>query len=103
MNSFERLNKPPNEEDFKPLDRYASGLSFSSSKLNNKIFLIDEFGKTVKIRSDESRMMGRGGFLRCTERNWERTGEPVRDVCTLFRIFILHKLCEHGGYFIIYI
>jgi len=36
--------------------------------------------------------MGMGGFLRQTDKNWERSGEPVRDVCTLFRIFILHKL-----------
>lgn len=44
--------------------------------------------------------MGGGNFLTYNgERNqWERTGNPVSDVATLFRIFLLYKVTLDGGY-----
>lgn len=44
-------------------------------------------------------MIGSGGFLRYnpTSNHWERTGEKVSDVATLFRVLLLYKLSAHGG------
>lgn len=43
--------------------------------------------------------MGMGGFLKYNSEtnHWERTGEKVSDVATLFRILLLYKLSIHAG------
>jgi hypothetical protein len=60
---------------------------------------VDLKGKPSRINPQETRLFAGGRFL-IYDRNlnaWKRSGEPVRDFCTLFRIAILHKLINFGG------
>ncbi|CAK80458.1 unnamed protein product (macronuclear) [Paramecium tetraurelia] len=96
LNVFNRLKQPPST--FKEIER---GFQLSSAN-KQKLFIVNEHGTQVRIKPDETRQMGQGGFLKynATTNHWERTGEKVSDVATLFRILLLYKLSMHAGFFI---
>lgn len=92
MNAFDRCRKPP-LENFEPVKR-----NNDTGSTTKKIIFSNESGKIVRVRGDDSRVMGGGGFLRPTDKDWERSGDAVQDVASLIRVFTLYKLSQHGGY-----